>query len=142
MISSHATKTVGIPNRVRRSRRRGATTVEFAIVCPIFLLFIFGLFECYSAFRVHSEVVTSLARGGREASILTASNADIESSVRDSLAVFGISDPQIVVEPAVIDSQTPEIDISVTIAPGAENGLFTYRYFADDIVKSITFRRL
>ena len=44
--------------------RRGATAVEFAVVLPILLLFIFGLFELYSVFRVHSEAVTALARGG------------------------------------------------------------------------------
>ncbi len=122
--------------------RRGATAVEFAVVLPILLLFIFGLFELYSVFRVHSEAVTALARGGREASITTTDNANIEAAVRNNLAIFGISDPQIVVEPADITAATSEIDITVRIAPGVANGLFFYRYFSDDIVKTATFHRL
>ena len=126
----------------RAEERRGATTVEFAVVFPIFLLFIFGMFEMYSAYRVHSEVVTSLAKGGREASILTASSADVEGAVQDNLALFGVSDPDVVVTPQDIDAETREVQISITVAPGAANGFFIYRYFADDIVKSVTFRRL
>ncbi len=143
MINGSKKRTVGTSARWPiQSDRRGATTVEFAVVFPILLLFIFGLFELYSVFRVHSEAVTSLARGGREASIVTASNADIEAAVRNNLTLFGISEPQIAVEPPDIGPGTREINITVRIAPGAANGLFFYRYFSDDIVKSVTFHRL
>jgi hypothetical protein len=125
-----------------QSDRRGATAVEFAIVLPVLLIFVFGLFELYSVYRVHSEAVTALAQGSREASILTSTNTDIESAIRNNLKIFGICDPDIVVEPLDINSTTPEIDISVTIQPGIANGLFVYRYFGGNIVKSITYRRL
>jgi len=55
----------------RTRRRRGMTLLEFAIVCPIALLFLFGIFE-YARFVFLNQVMENAAReGARFASVRT-----------------------------------------------------------------------
>ncbi len=58
---------------VERQRRlrgdRGATLVEAAIVTPVLLLFIFGIFEFGFAFRDYLSVASATRDGAREASV-------------------------------------------------------------------------
>lgn len=50
-------------SHMRRQRRRGTTSVEVAIVLPIFLAFVFGVFE-FGRLQLVCNLLTSSARAG------------------------------------------------------------------------------
>ena len=104
---------------------RGATVVEFAIVIPIVLMFIFGIIE-FSLLIYNKQVITNACRGGvREGIVVRSptrlSNADIEKVIKDyaegSLITFGsdiFDDSDI-----LIDREGDQLfgdDLSVTIS--------------------------
>ena len=66
--------------------RRGATTVEFAIVAPIFLLLVFGLIE-FGRMMMVQQSLTNAAREGCRTAVLatTVNSSEVEGAVRDYL---------------------------------------------------------
>ncbi len=53
----------GTANEPSRRRRRGASTVEFAIILPLFILLVFGMLE-FGRFILLHQVVSNCAREG------------------------------------------------------------------------------
>jgi Flp pilus assembly protein TadG len=76
----------------RRSRRRGASAVEFALIAPILFLAIFlPMFEFGRTFMV-SELITNAARCGCRLGVLPGnSNSAVTSAVNTNLSGQGIS---------------------------------------------------
>ena len=112
-------------NKMILEDNRGATVVEFAIVIPIVLMFIFGIIE-FSLLIYNKQVITNACRGGvREGIVVRSptrlSNADIEKVIKDyaegSLITFGsdiFDDSDI-----LIDREGDQLfgdDLSVTIS--------------------------
>jgi hypothetical protein len=89
---------VAITRFVRRLRdERGAELIEMAMVTPILLMILAGIFDFGFLFRSW-EVTTNAAREGARAGILPgysceAASADIQSRVDQYMAAAGISDP-------------------------------------------------
>lgn len=50
---------------VRRHRRRGATIVEMAFVVPVFVIFLFGIFEVNHAFMVKAMLRSAAEQAAR-----------------------------------------------------------------------------
>ena len=69
---------MGLPVRNRRVRgERGATLVESALITPVLLLFVFGIFEFGFAFRDYLGVSNIVRDAAREASVAgNAADAD------------------------------------------------------------------
>lgn len=64
--------------KVRRGRgERGATLVESALITPVLMLFVFGIFEFGFAFRDYLAVANSTRDGARAASV-AGSDADAD----------------------------------------------------------------
>ena len=72
--------------RHRGHSRSGVTAVEFALVAPLFLLFVFSLIE-FGRMMMVQQSLTNAAREGCRAAILatTTSSAEVESAVRNYL---------------------------------------------------------
>ena len=67
-------------------RRRGATTVEFAVVAPMFFLFLFGLFGFGRAVMIQQALSNAAREGVRKAVLpTTTAVADVDTAVRNSL---------------------------------------------------------
>ena len=66
--------------------RSGVTTVEFAIVAPIFLMLVFGLIE-FGRMMMVQQSLTNAAREGCRTAVLatTINSSDVEAAVRDYL---------------------------------------------------------
>jgi Flp pilus assembly protein TadG len=74
-----------------RPVRVGAHMVEFAVVIPVFFLFIFGLIEIGRGMMVES-LVTNAARVGCRTGILPGkTNSDVSATVDSLLAGQGVS---------------------------------------------------
>jgi Flp pilus assembly protein TadG len=98
------------------SRRRGATVIEFAIVAPLFLLFIFALVE-FGRYVMVTQALTNAAReGSRTAALATTMSTP---RVRDAVdgGLRGVISSQADVSPVTV-TVVPE-SLSA-IAPGTE----------------------
>jgi Flp pilus assembly protein TadG len=74
----------------RRSERRGAAMVEFAMVAPLFFLLVFGVIEFGRAFMVQ-QILTDAARVGCRKAIVGTSNTTVTSAVTTELQKTGIA---------------------------------------------------
>ena len=61
--------------RSSRKKRIGAAVVEFAVVAPIFILFVFGMIE-YGRMVMVQQVLTNASREGARVAILEGSTRD------------------------------------------------------------------
>lgn len=88
----------GVIMRVRcHARRSGAALVEFALVLPLFLLFVLALVEIGRGMMVTS-LLTNAARSGCRAGVLSsAKNADVESAVSGRIKNMGLASPTVTI---------------------------------------------
>ncbi len=74
-----------------RQVRLGAKMVEFAVVIPVFFVFIFGLVEIGRGMMV-SSIVTNAARVGcRTGTLPSKTNDDVNASITNVLSVGGVT---------------------------------------------------
>lgn len=74
-----------------RKARRGAHTVEFAVVIPVFFLLIFGLVEISRGMMVRSLVTNAARSGCRTGTLPGMTNTDVTNSVDSVLSTGGIT---------------------------------------------------
>ena len=72
--------------RISRRRRRGTTAAETAIVLPVFLIFLFGLFEYTRAVWINNMLKGACITAAREGIIEGVSTEDVVASVRQKLS--------------------------------------------------------
>lgn len=97
--------------RLRRSRRRGAAAIEFALCFPIFIAILFGILEYGWIFYQQANVIAAVRSGVRfgvtqDPDTQTSYLADAESTVRTSLAGLGIR-PADLADADIIASVSP-----------------------------------
>ena len=86
----------------RSFRRRGAATVEFAIIAPLFLLLLAGIIEFGQAFRIEHAISVASRRGVRSAIVNGATTAQVEQTVKTQLVqTLGVNEADVTVEVAV-----------------------------------------
>ena len=91
-----------IQPRLSSRKRRGATAVEFALVCPIVLAIMFGMLEISRMSTVIDAARTSVITGAREARVANATRETIEEEMDNILDLFGVRDSTITVSPAAV----------------------------------------
>jgi Flp pilus assembly protein TadG len=99
--------------RVRWRCEEGSELIEFALVAPVLILLLAGIFDFGMMFRSF-EAVTNAAREGARVGVLPGyANADVQTRVNDYLTVSGLAGPR---------------TINVTAVPQATGaGTFTAR---------------
>ena len=68
-------------NAKRNARRRGTTTVEFALILPVFLIFVFGLMEYGRAQMIANMLQNSCRDAARWGSTEGVSTSEVEQRV-------------------------------------------------------------
>jgi Flp pilus assembly protein TadG len=94
-------KSIRFPS-VSRQRRRGASTLEFAVVAPVFFMLIFGMFE-FGRMLMVQQVLTNGARSGSRVAVIDgATSSEVVSTVEEYLEGGSIdeSDVKITVTPS------------------------------------------
>lgn len=86
-----------------RHQRRGAVTVEMAIVAPVFFLFVLGVVEFTRAMMVQALLTNAAHLGARAGIIDNAQQSDVTSAVNNYLSSAGISLP----EPPTVSPNPP-----------------------------------
>jgi Flp pilus assembly protein TadG len=80
---------LGIHQRNRVSPRSGAALVEFAVVLPVFVLFILGIIEFGRAFMVGQLVTNAAREGARQAVLDGSTNSAVTSTINNFLLGAG-----------------------------------------------------
>ena len=111
-------------NKNRRRNRLGATAIEFALVAPLVLAVVFGLFEISRVMTVSDAMKTSVIAGAREAGVAQTNASEVRREMEAILDLFGIYNRQIVVTPETIDNSVIEVSIDVTIPLNSDNGMY------------------
>ena len=98
------------------ARRCGATLTEFAIVVPIFFLFVFGAFEFGRAIMVQQILTNAAREGARQAIVEGAVAADIEASVTSYLASTTVAGATVTVVPSSLQTVGFGDEVTVTVS--------------------------
>ena len=77
-------------NKNRRRNRLGATAIEFALVAPLVLAIVFGLFEISRVMTVSDAMKTSVIAGAREAGVAQTNASEVRREMEAILNLFGI----------------------------------------------------
>ena len=104
--------------RSSRSRRRGASAVEFAIIAPVFFMLIFGMLE-FGRMLMVQQVLTNAARSGSRMAVIDgATSAEVIRSVRDYLdgTTVNPADATIEVNPSNLAATDTGDPIGVRVA--------------------------
>jgi Flp pilus assembly protein TadG len=102
--------------------RRGAATVEFALVAPVFLAMILGVTETSRMFEVQNQLQVAAREGARTAvmdrtgltSAGQSTNAKVAQDVKNILAATGLDASKINVEIVSHDNPSQAFDLDAT----------------------------
>lgn len=110
--------------KLKMGKRRGVSAIEFAIVAPIVLLIVFGLFEVSRVMTINDSVRTSVIAGVREAGVANTTADNVKAEIEFILNAFRVRSSEVVVTPPVIDAGVTEISIDVTVPLNTDNGVY------------------
>ena len=128
-------------NKLRRSQRRGTTTVEMAFAAPILFLVVFSTVEFWQI-NTYRNMATEAAYEAARLGVLPGVTAQqIEDRALDAMNKVGATGTFVTVEPATIEIDTEEVTVTVNV-PVADNGWIVSKFFAPQhIVRSSTMVR-
>jgi Flp pilus assembly protein TadG len=102
--------------RTGKQSRKGAILVEFAIILPVYLLFVFGIIE-YGRMVMVQQVLTNAAREGARVGVLdNSTSANVTTAANRYLSAAGISSATISATPDPPSSAGYASLVSVTIS--------------------------
>ena len=110
--------------------RAGAATVEFALVAPILIMFVFGIIEFSRGLMVRQTLINATREGAREASLPDATMSSVKTKVVDFLdsASIDIDSSSVTVTPdpeEAIDNEQITVSVSIPYSEiGWINGSF------------------
>lgn len=113
--------------RRRLLQRDGTTSVEMALVLPIFLAFVFGSMEFSRLSMVRSQTANAAYEGARFAMVQGSTAADAQQAVTERLGVLGIQGSTTTVrfqdenEGIVPAGQATRVNVQVDV-PYGQNG--------------------
>jgi Flp pilus assembly protein TadG len=104
--------------RRRKSNRRGVAAVEFAVVAPIFFLFVMGIIE-FGRMVMVQQVITNAAREGARVGTLDNSTlTSVTDKVNTYLTAAKIPNATVSVTPNPPSSATSGSPVAVTVSIG------------------------
>lgn len=118
-----------------RLRRRGVTSVEFAMTVPILFMLLFAALEFMRANNLLHTADGAAYEGARRGITPGASVADVEATVNAVMAPVGAQNVTVTTDPAVITKETGEVTVTVSI-PMNGNGFVAPLFFKDQSVST------
>ena len=117
--------------------RSGAVAVEFAIVAPIFFLFLLAAFEFGWLNVVRHTAENAAYEAARTVMVPGASAAEATAKATSILNVVGARGAKIKITPSNITNSTTEVTVSIDI-PMKSNGLITPRFTGKTTMHSVS----
>ncbi len=112
-----------------RRKTRGAVVVEMAITLPIFFLFTFACVEFARMNVIRHTIDNAAYEAARRAIVPGSTAADAEAVARNIMGTVGANGVNVVVNPAVIRLDTPQVMVDVTVNCDA-NGFIAPVFFS------------
>ena len=113
-----------------RDNRRGAAVVEFAFCSSIIFMLFMGLIELSRFHVVRHSLDQAVYTGVRVGIVPGGTSAEVETAVRDRLALAGVVNASVTVEPQVIDENTSSVTARA-VCNYADNAWSLPKYFSD-----------
>ena len=101
--------------RPRRTKRRGTSAVEFAIVAPLFFMMVFGMIEVGRMVMVQQIITNAAREGARVAVVDGATSTGVTTAVNNYLTGAGISGATITTDPSDPNAASYGDPITVTV---------------------------
>ena len=120
----------------RNGRRKGTTTVEFAIIGSILMALVFAGIEFSRANIIRNTVENAAFEGARCGIVPGATAAECINAAQTYLNDVGIQTSTIVTTPSVIQDTTEQITVTVTVPMTAANGYMAPIIFAGKSLSS------
>lgn len=128
----------------KRSRKKtpvGAVLVEFAICAPILFMIFFASVEFSRVHMMRQSVENAVYEGSRRGIVPGATADDCRASAQLILNTISANNAQIDVNPAVINDDTSEVTVSISV-PMNSNSWVVPLFFDNKVVfGSMTLRR-
>jgi Flp pilus assembly protein TadG len=80
-------------------KKQGQALVEMALILPLLILILMGTMEFGRIFHSYL-LITNASREGARAGIISGTDPEIKSKVKDVAATLGLTDDQITITPA------------------------------------------
>lgn len=109
----------------RNPKRRGATSVEFALCLPILLAFVFGTIEFARATQLRQSIRLAAFEGARAGINLDASTADVTTAVNRVMSAVNIANFTTTMTPSTLSYTSSSISVTVTLTP-TQNAWFKW----------------
>jgi Flp pilus assembly protein TadG len=104
------------PCRLFRRNRRGTAAVEFAVVAPVFLLFVFGMIE-YGRMVMVYQVLTNASREGARVAVLDgATTASVTAQINAYMTSASITGWTVTVTPDPPENAEYGDPVTVTVS--------------------------
>ena len=104
------------PCRLFRRNRRAAAAVEFALVAPLFFLFVFGMLE-FGRMVMVQQVLTNATREGARLAVLDGSTvATVTTTVNSYLAAASITGATVTIAPNPLSNAEFGDPVTVTVS--------------------------
>jgi Flp pilus assembly protein TadG len=118
-----------------RTQRRGVTTVEFALVAPLFFLILFALFE-FSWLNVIRHTADTAAYEASRAAIVPGATAD-EAIARATqiLRMVGTRGANVTVDPPTLSPGTTSVTVAIEV-PMRVNAIITPKFTGNSVLRS------
>ena len=99
----------------KRTRRTGATAVEFALTFPIVLTFFFGMLVITQAFTLRDTVQHAAYEGVRKGLLLNSTAQDCKDAVNEFASAMRVRGVSTEVTPSVLSNTTKKITVKVDV---------------------------
>ncbi len=120
----------------RRTRRRGAAAVEFALCVPVLLTVLFAIVEYSRVLQIQHAVRQAAFEGARAGVVLDAATSDVTTAANNIVNALGITNATVTVSPNPISYTSQTVTVTVSAVP-ANNGWFV-RFFTSGMSISST----
>lgn len=108
---------------IRRLGDRGAAAVEFALILPLLLLFLFGVVQFGFMFSVYNTMVHAAREGARAMAVEQLDEGEGETLTRARLSAYG-GLPFTVVTDAPDPAVPTDLDVTVAVSVPMADAMF------------------
>lgn len=101
---------------------QGAAAVEFALILPLLLLFLFGIVQFGFLFSVYNTMVHAAREGARGMAVEQLTETEGEALTRQRLSAYGL--PFTVVTDAPDPAIPTDLDVTVAVSVSMADAMF------------------
>lgn len=127
-----------------KKSRSGAAIVEFAIVCPILFLIVFGMVDVGRGLMVQNLLTNAARDGARTAALDGATASDVEAAVAQYLSSMSVDGASVTVTPNPLSTAGlgDPVSVTVTVPFNSVSWLPSSMYFAGvNLESTVVMRR-